>query len=246
MSTEPQGWQVPKTNWQPSDPVGVTDMNRIEGNVKAIETGSRTIDPAQAPSGNSGTLRQLLDWLANRIRAITGTANWYDAPPITLTLADAKFDGSSGHTHAGAPGDAPPVAKIADDAVTASGELVWHAGNSGRVITLQSDVRVTPATSPSICGLNFLWSSKFAAGLSVYFEAVIATAAITGSVYAYCDLYDRTAQTSVVILSHNGTLLTRKRSGPLALVDGHEYDVRIWTGQQGVDAKLSCSRLVLL
>lgn len=83
MST-PQGWQTPKTNWDSKDPVGVSDLNRMEGNPLAIETGDRTLDPAQAPTGNVGSLGQILSWFANRIKAIMGTANWWDAPPITL------------------------------------------------------------------------------------------------------------------------------------------------------------------
>ena len=85
MSTAPQGWQNPKTNWQAADVVNPSDFNRIEGNIQAIESGSRTLAPSQAPSGNSGPLRQVLDWFANRIRAITGASNWYDTPPATLT-----------------------------------------------------------------------------------------------------------------------------------------------------------------
>ena len=86
MST-PQGWQTPKTNWDSKDPVGVSDLNRMEGNPLAIETGDRTLDPAQAPSSNTGTLRQILSWFANRIKAIMGTTNWWDAPPVTLSGA---------------------------------------------------------------------------------------------------------------------------------------------------------------
>ena len=87
MSTAPQGWQNPKTNWDSKDPVGVSDLNRMEGNPLAIETGDRTLDPAQAPSSNTGTLRQILSWFANRIKAIMGTTNWWDAPPVTLSGA---------------------------------------------------------------------------------------------------------------------------------------------------------------
>lgn len=97
MSTSPNGWQDPKMNWQPPDPVGVSDFNRIEGNVNAIEQGSRTLDPAQAPTGNVGTLRQILDWFANRIKAITGKANWYDAPDTTLAAAKSHFDAQAPH-----------------------------------------------------------------------------------------------------------------------------------------------------
>ena len=96
MSTAPQGWQNPKTNWDSKDPVGVSDLNRMEGNPLAIETGDRTLDPAQAPSSNTGTLRQILSWFANRIKAIMGTTNWYNAPATTLAATKSHMDATSG------------------------------------------------------------------------------------------------------------------------------------------------------
>ena len=39
MSNPPSGYNTPKTNWQSADVVLPTDMNRIEGNINAIETG---------------------------------------------------------------------------------------------------------------------------------------------------------------------------------------------------------------
>lgn len=98
MSTAPSGWQNPKTNWGSPDVPLPPDFNRIEGNINAIETGARTLDPAQAPTGNVGTLRQFLDWFANRIKAITGTANWYDAPPTTLKAAKSHIDAAAPHS----------------------------------------------------------------------------------------------------------------------------------------------------
>lgn len=98
MSTAPSGFQTPKTNWQTADVVQPSDLNRIEGNINAIEQGARTLNQAQAPSGNAGSLRQILSWLANRIRAITGTTNWYDAPPTTLTAAKSHIDAAAPHS----------------------------------------------------------------------------------------------------------------------------------------------------
>lgn len=98
MSTAPNGWQTPKTNWQSADVVAPSDMNRQEANANAIETGSRTLDPSQAPTGNTGTLRQFLDWFANRIRAIMGTASWYNAPPVTLSGAKSHIDAAAPHS----------------------------------------------------------------------------------------------------------------------------------------------------
>lgn len=98
MSTEPSGWQSPKTNWTPDDNIGASDLNRWEGNCAAIETGERTLDPTQAPSSNKGSLRQILDWLANRIKAITGATNWYDAPATTLAAAKSHMDAAAPHS----------------------------------------------------------------------------------------------------------------------------------------------------
>lgn len=99
MSTTPQGWQNPRTNWQAADIVHPNDFNRIEGNIQAVELGSRTVDQSLAPSGNSGTLRQFLSWFANRIKAILGTTNWWDAPPTTLA-ATKQHMGAGGAAHA--------------------------------------------------------------------------------------------------------------------------------------------------
>lgn len=59
---------------------------------------SITIDPVPAPTGNVGGLRALLGWLANRIRAITGTTNWWDAPATTLATAHTHHGATAPHT----------------------------------------------------------------------------------------------------------------------------------------------------
>jgi hypothetical protein len=97
MGTAPNGWQTPKTDWQAADAPGPSDFNRIEGNSSAMELGQRTIDPTQTPIGHVGTLRQFLDWIANRIKAILGTTNWYDAPPITLQATKSHTEANAAH-----------------------------------------------------------------------------------------------------------------------------------------------------
>mgnify|MGYP000843898161 CR=1 FL=1 len=98
MSTAPQGWQDPKINWSPAEPVGVSDFNRIEKNINVLDTGNRELDQTQAPKSNTGTLRQILDWIVNRIKAILGTTNWYDTPPVTLANAKDHIEASAPHT----------------------------------------------------------------------------------------------------------------------------------------------------
>lgn len=67
----------------------------------AIDTviGDRTADPLQAPASNGpGKLTQWLSWITNRIKAITGTTNWFDAPATTLAAAKAHADAPAPHT----------------------------------------------------------------------------------------------------------------------------------------------------
>lgn len=144
MSTAPSGWQDPKVNWQASDVVTPNDLNTLGQAVNAIETGSRTLDPAQAPTGNQGTIRQFLDWFANRVKAVTGTTNWWDAPAATIATIWSKFNGSSGHKHTGGANDAPPIplngidsaAKTSPGGTEASRLAVTDgSGRVGRAIT---------------------------------------------------------------------------------------------------------------
>lgn len=101
MSTAPTGYQTPKTDWEAGYEPTKDDFNRIEGNSDAIDTGSRTVDQAQNPSSNAGSLRQFIDWFANRIKAITGKTNWYDAPSKNLEDLNSHI-GSGGTAHSSA------------------------------------------------------------------------------------------------------------------------------------------------
>ncbi len=64
-----------------------------------------TADPALVPTGLSGKLVQWVSWLANRIVAITGKANWYDSPSTTIealnTAMGTKAAASDLTNHAG-------------------------------------------------------------------------------------------------------------------------------------------------
>jgi hypothetical protein len=58
-----------------------------------------TVDQTQAPAtpGN-GKILQLFNWLANRIKAITGKANWWDAPDTTLAAAKTHINAAAPHS----------------------------------------------------------------------------------------------------------------------------------------------------
>ena len=42
------------------------------------------VNPSLVPTSNSGAILDFFSWFANRIKAITGKTNWYDAPDYTL------------------------------------------------------------------------------------------------------------------------------------------------------------------
>lgn len=85
-------------------------LDHPDGSVTDAKIGTRSADPAQAPTSNGpGTLTQWLNWITNRIKAITGNTNWYDAPVATIKAVWDKFNASSGHKHTGGPNDAPPI-----------------------------------------------------------------------------------------------------------------------------------------
>ena len=98
MSGPPSGWQDPKVTWAAGNVVTAQHLNDIGTNLNAIETGSRTLDQALASPANTGTLRQILSWFAGRIRAITGTTNWWEAPDTTLAAAKSHIDATTAHS----------------------------------------------------------------------------------------------------------------------------------------------------
>jgi len=73
--------------------------NAPPNSVNDSAIGTRTPDQTQVPtSPGSGTLSQILSWLANRIKAITGKTNWWDAPPTTLQAAKNHIDAAAPHS----------------------------------------------------------------------------------------------------------------------------------------------------
>ena len=132
-----------------------TDLNRIEGNINAIETGSRTIDPAQSPSSNSGSLRQWLDWLPNMIKKITGKTNWYDNPDTTLAAAKTHIDATSAHSATSAAAanriilrDASGRAQVASPSAAADIATKGYVDSNINAIETGSRT-IDPAQSPS-------------------------------------------------------------------------------------------------
>ena len=85
---------------KPEDNEAFDQQAHANYNMDAIDTAlTPTADPAQVPTGNGpGKLVQWVSWLANRIKAITGKTNWYDAPDTTLAAAKTHIDAAAPHT----------------------------------------------------------------------------------------------------------------------------------------------------
>lgn len=65
----------------------IVDVNDINNNTDIIENAlTPAADPTQEPVSNEpAKISQWLSWITNRIKAITGKANWYDTPDTALS-----------------------------------------------------------------------------------------------------------------------------------------------------------------
>jgi len=168
MSTQPAGYQTPVTAWDISRIPVPSDFNRIEQNVNAIEDGDRTVDPSVVGTGNTASLRTLLDWIVNAIKRVAGVSTWYGAPDIVrtadLTSLSASLSASLAAKAAKAPGLSldslglgfvgaswiPPVgwymvaANYADSAVVQINVSGWHGNDpvGGLIYSDGSNVRI--------------------------------------------------------------------------------------------------------
>jgi len=94
---------------------GTTGNNTIDDNA----VGNRTINPGLAPSSNGpASLTQWLSFLANRIKAIVGSSNWYDAPQASLNDLDTRLSALEG---AGGSGLAYDISGFHPGVMSASG-----------------------------------------------------------------------------------------------------------------------------
>ena len=155
--TAPQGWQNPKTSYTADDVLTPEQFERIEGNAYATELGNRTIDPTVAPTGNVGTLRQFLDWFANRIKAITGKTNWYDNPDTSLAVLAAQWVRYYSTTvSTNASGDATVTLPVTPQAVlsvfTSAANRVAHYP---RLNGTQLAVRISKLTWNDVTGVTY-------------------------------------------------------------------------------------------
>lgn len=111
------------------------------GSVTDTLMGSRTVNPDLASPASTGTITQLLSWMVGRIRAITGTANWFDAPATTLASA-ATHQGNTSNPHS------TTAAQVATASGFGSG--AWGISISGNAATATKF-----ATARTINGVSF-------------------------------------------------------------------------------------------
>ena len=224
MSNPPSGYNTPKTNWQSADVVSPTDFNRIEGNINAIEQGSRTIDPSQAPTGVAGNLRNFLDWFANRIRAITGTTNWYDAPPATLSGLNTSLSSHKSATPIDHPDGSVTLAKLAASTMTSAGgtepNRLARTDASGAV-GLATNALLLKGRDIAVIVDNLYWSFWTArtSGVSQDLLAV----AYDGGMWVAVGASGR------ILTSTNGINWTSRTSGTTENLRGVAYDGDMWT-----------------
>ncbi|MDD4402218.1 MAG: hypothetical protein PHI24_10175 [Desulfitobacteriaceae bacterium] len=109
-----QSTNLPSLNLQAGEPAFTLDSKKLyigDGTAKVlinpdiganeitdVNIGNRTIDQGiAAPVSNTGTLTQLFSFLAKIIKAITGKANWYDAPVKTLEGLNTDISNHTGN-----------------------------------------------------------------------------------------------------------------------------------------------------
>jgi len=80
-----------------TDPVNINDFN-INADILDQEL-TPAVDPAQVPESNGpGKISQWISWIINRIKAITGKANWYEKPDATLMDAADHIMAAAPHS----------------------------------------------------------------------------------------------------------------------------------------------------
>jgi hypothetical protein len=94
-----------------------------------------TADPTQVPTGLTGKLGQWISWITNRIKAILGTANWYDIPPASLQAAANHISAASPHSGHALASDltthlAESVYLQEEEPIETNSKTLWFAINS--------------------------------------------------------------------------------------------------------------------
>lgn len=184
--------------------------NAPPNSVNDAAIGSRTPDQSQAPaSPGTGTLTQLVSWLANRIKAITGKTNWWDAPPTTLQAAKNHIDAAAPHSgHETPTGAQEKVDTHASSKQThgiSSGYYIAKTSRSDQLpawndiqgkpgLALSADLAAHQAVTASINAIGHVYAAEFTATLSTSWSGSAApytqTVTINGITSAHNPIID--------------------------------------------------------
>ena len=118
-----------------TDIADVGELNNNFDEIDEILTPSISQNTAPDEFSVKGTLAVVIGWLANRIKAITGLANWYENPTVTLEQCHTHID-SGVHTPATAYKDgimsAADKQKLDDAVATNTANTLMLRDASGR------------------------------------------------------------------------------------------------------------------
>lgn len=122
------------------------------------------------PSGSKGKVADILGWLANRVKAITGKSNWNADPSVTLE--DCKNHMQSGsHTNA---------TVVAAGFMSASDkqklDYATNESTAGRLITRDSSGRAkvqTPSDSNDIANKSYVDNNFVSKGTATTMSAIL-------------------------------------------------------------------------
>ena len=73
-----------------TDNVDIDILNENADTIDEILT--PTIDQSVKPTGNSGKVGEILGWIANRLKTITGKSNWCDDPQTNLAVCTVHLN----------------------------------------------------------------------------------------------------------------------------------------------------------
>jgi hypothetical protein len=111
-------------------------IDHPDGSVIDAKIGNRTVTDSTALSGSAASLTTILGRFGNMLKQITGEANWFTVPSISLKTIFGKFNASTGHKHTGAADDGPQLTStgLADGAAT-DGKIGNRTANQNDTIT---------------------------------------------------------------------------------------------------------------
>ncbi|MCX2725992.1 hypothetical protein OO015_00525 [Thermomicrobium sp. 4228-Ro] len=114
-----------------------------DGAVSDAKIGNRTLDQGTAAAyANSGSLTQILSWIAKRLKEILGTTNWSDAVPITLSAL-------ANHASRHASGGPDPLTPAAIGAATADHTHPVATASSAGFMSAQDKSKLDSLSSSS-------------------------------------------------------------------------------------------------